>query len=86
MEPIQSTISSKNQVVIPAKIRRALNLKPGRSLLWQVVGDKHNPKAVAQPKPAHWAAKTRGLGSAVWQNTNLDEYIDSLREEWQPQT
>ena len=52
-----STLSSKNQIVIPREAREALQLKPGDKLLVVVRGDK---VIVLQKPKAHHAA-IRGL-------------------------
>lgn len=87
MNSLQSTLSAKNQIVIPADIRHVLGLKAGDTLSWQIIhpiGSKA-PKVIAEPTPASWAEYTHGLGQAVWQTTDVDTYIDQLRNEWQNQ-
>ena len=82
--PVISTthISKKHQTVIPARIRRALQLKAGDTLSWRVirVGDKQ--KILAEPKPRSWAEYSLGLGEEIWKNVDIDKYIDTLRDEW----
>jgi len=82
MSYTQSTISSKNQVVVPAKVRRALGLGSGDALLWKVVLTPAGPKAVAETKPKDWADHTKGLGKDVWQTIDTENYIQELRNEW----
>ncbi|KKR33289.1 MAG: hypothetical protein UT63_C0019G0011 [Candidatus Gottesmanbacteria bacterium GW2011_GWC2_39_8] len=76
-------ISSRNQTVVPAKIRRKLGLKSGDQLIWRIVkiGDQY--KILAEPAPKSWADYTLGLGKNTWKNVNLEEYIENLRNEWQ---
>jgi AbrB family looped-hinge helix DNA binding protein len=86
MKQTQSTISSKHQVVVPAAVRRALNLKAGDTLNWRVIKTKTSQtKAIAEPLPDDWAEHTRGLGQAIWQEVDIDTYINELRQEWQPE-
>jgi len=65
-------LSSKGQIVIPARIRKALGLAAGDSLL---VEQKHE---VVLLKPATKLAKLRGIDSLEGASEELDE----LREEW----
>lgn len=83
MDSIQSTISGKNQVVVPARVRKSLKLKAGDKLLWRIIQDKSGNKAIAELEPKSWAGYARGLGKDIWQNTDIDGYIESLRQEWQ---
>jgi bifunctional DNA-binding transcriptional regulator/antitoxin component of YhaV-PrlF toxin-antitoxin module len=87
MNTSQSTISSKNQVVIPADIRKALGLKAGDTLNWQIIAStpSNKPKVIAEPSPQNWADYTRGLGEEVWHDIDIDTYIKNLRDEWQSQ-
>lgn len=82
MTYIQSTLSSKNQIVVPAKIRKALNLSSGDSLLWRITIIDDKPRAVAEAMPKNWAEAMRGLGKQLWRNVSIPQYIKELREEW----
>lgn len=82
METTQSLISPKYQTVIPAKIRRRLNLKKGDKLIWRVISVGNQPKIITEPEPKDWAAHTRGLGKNLWQKVDIEEYINNLRAEW----
>jgi AbrB family looped-hinge helix DNA binding protein len=83
MPYIQSTISSKNQVVVPAQIRQALKLTSGDQLLWRVARIHDQTKVLAERMPKSWASDMKGLGKDLWKKVSLDEYIDTLRNEWQ---
>lgn len=76
-------ISSRNQTVVPAKVRHILGLKPGDKLTWKIVKVGNEPKIIAEKEPKSWAAYTRGLGKYTWKNINVDEYIKNLRQEWE---
>ena len=82
MTYIQSTLSSKNQIVVPAKIRKALNISSGDSLLWRITTINDKPRAIAESMPKNWAESMRGLGKDLWRNVSISEYIKELREEW----
>lgn len=76
-------LSSRNQIVIPAKIRRKLNLKAGDKLTWQVIKVGNEYHILAGKEPKSWAQYTLGLGKQTWKNVDIDEYIKNLREEWE---
>ena len=87
MKYSQSTMSAKNQIVVPSNIRNTLGLKAGDSLNWKIVmSDKaKSPKVIAEPTPKSWAKHTRGLGQELWSKVDIDSYINNLRREWQSQ-
>jgi len=82
MSQAQSTISSKNQVVVPATIRRDLNLQAGDTIIWQTVRVGQQKRILASPRPKNWAKYMRGLGKHVWAGVDINQYIRDLRQEW----
>ncbi len=82
IEGENTRISSKNQTVVPRKVRKALKLKPGDKLFWHVIKVGKEYKILADKEPKNWAEYTRGLGKHTWKNVDIDEYIRNLREEW----
>lgn len=85
MQQIQSIISPKYQTVVPASIRKLLNLKAGDKIVWRMIYTSSQPKVIAEPMPKSWAKYTRGLGRNIWQNIDIDKYIENLRKEWEKQ-
>lgn len=85
MQQIQSVISPKFQTVVPSVVRRQLNLKAGDTLLWRTVQTNHVVGVIAEPMPKNWSVYSRGLGKHIWENTNIDDYIKTLRDEWRDQ-
>ncbi len=83
MQQIQSTISAKNQTVIPSQIRKILRLKTGDKIVWRVITTNNQPAVLAEPMPKNWAQYTKGLGKNIWQNITIDSYIKNLRQEWE---
>ncbi len=79
---IDSKMSSRNQIVIPAKIRKALSLKAGDKLMWSVINVNNRLKVLAEPKPKNWAEYSLGLGKEIWKGVDVDKYIKDLRDEW----
>lgn len=82
MQQIQSTLSSKNQAVIPSKVRKALNLQAGDTIVWQIIKDGKQTKVLAEPLPKSWTEYSRGLGEHIWKDIDINKYISTLREEW----
>ncbi|MBL7156191.1 MAG: AbrB/MazE/SpoVT family DNA-binding domain-containing protein [Candidatus Pacebacteria bacterium] len=80
-----SRLSRKNQIVVPAKIRRALKIQGGDELSWRLIRDKKQSKVLIEPKPKSWASHTRGLGKKVWKNLDINQYLQNLRQEWNSQ-
>jgi AbrB family looped-hinge helix DNA binding protein len=70
----ESTLSSKNQIVIPREARQALRLRPGDKLLLVVRGDK---VIVLQKPKAHHSA-IRGLASRAYP----EWYLEKERRSW----
>ena len=73
-------LSSKNQIVVPAAVRRRLNLKQGASLIVYPVDEN---SAVLSKQPASYAESLRGLGKEVWQKLEGSEkYLQNERNSW----
>lgn len=83
MKNIQSIISSKYQVVIPAEIRKKLNIKPGAKLIWRIINLSRQPKIIAEPVPKSWSKYSRGLGQNIWKMVDIKQYIEDLRSQWE---
>lgn len=80
---INTRISSKHQVVVPAKIRKSLKLQAGDRLSWRIIKVGNKSKILAEPQPKNWAEYSLGLGKNIWKNIDIDEYINNLRDEWE---
>lgn len=78
-----STISDKYQTVVPALVRRTLGIKRGQKVTWVVDLQTGSPVASVAPEKIDWAARLAGLGKGTWSNVDPQEYINSLRNEWQ---
>ena len=78
----QVTVSPKYQIVIPKKVRRKLNVKPGDKVL---VGIENKNKAIISPKKKSWAQESLGIAKEAWKNINTTKYLEDLRNEWEKQ-
>jgi len=70
----EATLSTKNQIVIPAQARAALGLKPGDKLLVVVSGER----VLVLEKPKSYPAAIRGLGRGVYPR----DYLRKERKSW----
>jgi antitoxin ChpS len=72
-------VSSKNQIAIPAAVRKRLRIQEGDHLLV----DLREGSVVLIPEPRGYSQHLRGLHRDVWDGTDPDEYIRREREAWQ---
>ncbi len=74
------TLSSKNQITLPAEIVRSFGLKAGDKLIAELVGDH----IVLMPQPESWADYFVGSMNGVYGSTKeeIDRYIAEVRFGW----
>ena len=72
-------LSSKCQVVIPKRVRQALEIGPGDELL-MVVKDGN---IIIRPKPKSFTDYMKGLHKEVWDDVDTDHYLNGEREAWE---
>ncbi len=72
------TVSSKNQIVIPAEAREKLGIKPGDKLIVDI--SEHH--MILFKEPENYADFMYGLYKEVWEGINTDEYINNERDSW----
>jgi antitoxin PrlF len=69
-------LSSKSQIVVPAEVRRSLDLSPGDTVVLEVVGDH----AILRRRDRSVVSELAELGGDLWKG-----YADELqraRDEW----
>jgi len=73
-----TTVSGKNQITIPAKLARQLNIQPGTRLDWSI---SEEGMLIAQPIPQRsvLARQAAGMGRA-WLSRDEDPVGDLIRE------
>lgn len=71
-------VSSKNQIALPAEVRKELGIKCGDTLYVGVVG-KH---LMLFKEPEDWVEYLRGLGKEVWEGIDAQEYVNAERDSW----
>jgi AbrB family looped-hinge helix DNA binding protein len=76
----KTTISSKYQITLPARLVRELGLKPGD----QVAVELSGLALLLHPRPKDWVSYTAGSMKGVYGKTkeDVDAYIEDLRSEW----
>ncbi len=74
------TLSSKNQITIPAEIVRRLGLKPSDKLIAELIEDH----VVLLPQPDSWTDYFTGSLKGVYGSTKdeIDRYIAEVRYGW----
>ncbi|MHB8793269.1 MAG: AbrB/MazE/SpoVT family DNA-binding domain-containing protein [Thermoleophilia bacterium] len=72
-------ISSKYQIVIPKKARKALGLSAGDEVV--VVAQKDRIELV--PRPRSYTNATLGLGKEVWKGVDAVKYVKGERKAWE---
>lgn len=74
------TVSSKNQITLPAEIVRTMGIKPGQKLVLELV----DGRIVALPEPASWADYMQGAGHTVYgtDRPTVDRYVAEERANW----
>jgi AbrB family looped-hinge helix DNA binding protein len=74
-----STISSKNQITLPAHLLRELGLTAGDRLAMSREGDR----LILRARPKNWASYYGGSLKGLYGSTKdeVDAYIDELRED-----
>jgi len=80
---ITTTLSSKFQTVVPAKLRRILDIKENDELIWELDKDAYSPTIKLMVKRKKWGSFLAGLGKEIWQSIDTDKYIKDLRNEWE---
>ncbi len=76
----KTTISSKNQITLPARLLREIGLKPGDQLAVELDG----LRLILHPRPKDWVSYTAGSMPGYYGKTKeeVDAYIEELRGEW----
>jgi len=77
--PVTVKISSKNQIAVPSAFRRELNLGAGDRLLASV----RDGVIVLVPFRGDAVEQLRGLHSEIWEDEDVQAYIDRERDSWE---
>jgi|FLYL01.1.fsa_nt_gi AbrB family looped-hinge helix DNA binding protein len=76
----KTTISSKYQITLPARLVREIGLKPGD----QVAVELDGLRIVLHPRPKDWVSYTAGSLKGVYGETkeDVDAYLREVRGSW----
>lgn len=76
----KTTISSKYQITLPARLVREMGLQPGD----QVAVEQDGLRLVLHPRPKDWVSYTAGSMPGYYGNTKeeIDEYLREVRGSW----
>jgi AbrB family looped-hinge helix DNA binding protein len=76
----KTTISSKYQITLPARLVRELGLKPGDQLAVEL----RPGTLVLHPRPKDWLSYTAGSMPGYYGKTKeeIDEYLREVRGSW----
>ncbi|MDI3339930.1 MAG: AbrB/MazE/SpoVT family DNA-binding domain-containing protein [Sphaerobacter sp.] len=72
-------VSSKNQIAVPADVRKQLGIQRGDVLLVEV----RDGYAILMPEPRDYSKRLRGLHREIWQDVEPQECVRQEREAWQ---
>lgn len=80
-EPALTTISSKNQITLPAHLLRELGLSAGDRLVVRREGNR----LVLRPRPKDWVEYYGGSLRGLYGESHeeMDAYVKELRSEWE---
>lgn len=75
---IITTVTGKNQITIPSRLARQLDIQPGTRIVWSI---REDGVLIAQPLPQRGvlARQAAGMGRK-WLPENADPVADLIRE------
>jgi len=76
----KTTISSKYQITLPARLVREIGLKPGDQLAVELKG----LRLILHPRPKDWVSFTAGSMPGYYGKTKeeIDAYLQEVRGSW----
>jgi AbrB family looped-hinge helix DNA binding protein len=76
----RTTISSKYQITLPARLVREMGLKPGD----QLAVEMDSLRLILHPRPKDWVSYTAGSMPGYYGKTKaeVDEYLREVRGSW----
>jgi AbrB family looped-hinge helix DNA binding protein len=71
-------VSRKNQIAVPAAVRRKLGIKPGD---WLEI-EANDRDVVLRSQPRDALAELISIAPEIWQGIDTQAYLRELRDEW----
>lgn len=75
-------VSAKNQIAVPAAVRKRLGIKPGDRLRIEVKGRKATLEREETEERRDVLKELLELAPELWQGLDGEAYIEELRNEW----
>jgi AbrB family looped-hinge helix DNA binding protein len=75
---LQVKVSNRHQITVPAAVRRSLSIEAGDNLQVEV----HDGVVFLIPKPDDPVEGLRGLGQEIWDDIDVQDYLNREREGW----
>lgn len=76
----QTTIGTKNQIVIPKEIRKKIKaFKPGKKVYIYPINDETVGIKIADKS---WVERTSGIMKDAWKGIDTTKELEKLRNEW----
>ena len=79
---IQTSVSTKYQVVIPREIRKKIKVKPGQKMNVNISGEQIILSPAQTKKKLDWPHDHIKLLSKDWQGINVEKYLEEERNSW----
>ena len=71
-------VSRKNQIAVPASVRRQLGIKSGDRLEVEV----EDARVILRPRRCTALQELKRIAPEIWRGIDTDRYVDELRNEW----
>jgi AbrB family looped-hinge helix DNA binding protein len=75
---MQVKVSERNQISLPSRVRKELNIQPGDHLLVDV----QDGLIIMMPLPPPGVDYLAGLHKEIWEGIDVEEYIREERASW----
>lgn len=79
---MQTSVSTKYQVVIPKEVRRRIEVKPGQKLNVNLVGDQIILSPARPEVKLNWPEDHYRQLRGIWKASEIDKYIKEERGSW----
>lgn len=79
---IQTSVSTKYQVVIPKEARKKLKIQPGQKLNVNVSGEQIILSRTITKTKWNWPRDHINKLGGIWKPEEIDKYLDEERNSW----
>lgn len=78
---MQTTVSTKYQVVIPKEIRKKIKIKPGQKMDVEIVENRVTLSPVRSKESWSIDYYRKKLGG-IWKDVDIDKYLEEEDKSW----